>query len=499
MTQASKTYSRTTRNSAAHRPRSLRSAARLGFGLLSLLSLSVGQIAHAGTVNWDGTAADWFSNPSHWVGGTAPGMTDDAVNSSTAAITLGQSTTISSFFSNGAFALTGGIFSGSQANAAGTLTVNNVFADNGGTISNFTINQGTGGSLIFNTSGGNVLSGDIINANVDLASLGNNYVRLVGANTVNGNINLGAGGGNGLHLQDGNSVLTLGSTGSLTGFGSVVQDNGGATFNNNGTVNANSAGNTLLINTDNFNNAGTLQVQNGAILATAGNTNITDSGNILVKSGGTATLGQPLTQTAGLTQVDGTLNSPLTLTGGTLKGTGIVNGNVTNTSGTVAAGDSPGTLTVNGAYSQALGGTLDVQFTNAASSLLAVNGMVTTDGTLSVNYIDSIPFTGGFTPFTFLDYTTLATTETSTTGFTQYFSNEIPLSNTTGTILGSNGFIYELINNTASSSLQLSVLTNGAPTPAVPEASTTISFGLLLTLGGGGLMIAKRKKASASV
>jgi len=46
--------------------------------------------------------------------------------------------------------------------------------------------------------------------------------------------------------------------------------------------------------------------------------------------------------------------------------------------------------------------------------------------------------------------------------------------------------------------LQLEVLTNGAPTPAVPEASTTLSFGLLLMLGG--LTVAARcKKASAAI
>lgn len=40
------------------------------------------------------------------------------------------------------------------------------------------------------------------------------------------------------------------------------------------------------------------------------------------------------------------------------------------------------------------------------------------------------------------------------------------------------------------------VKTNAAP--AVPEASTTASYGLLLALGIGGLAIARRRKAAAS-
>ncbi len=66
---------------------------------------------------------------------------------------------------------------------------------------------------------------------------------------------------------------------------------------------------------------------------------------------------------------------------------------------------------------------------------------------------------------------------------------------------GSNGFTYELLNSAnmdGTGGLQLQVLTNGAPTPAVPEASTTVSMGLLLLLGGGGLVIAKRRRTVAA-
>lgn len=42
------------------------------------------------------------------------------------------------------------------------------------------------------------------------------------------------------------------------------------------------------------------------------------------------------------------------------------------------------------------------------------------------------------------------------------------------------------------------VLTPAAGTPAVPEASTTVSFGLLLAFGLGGLVIARRRKVTAN-
>jgi len=279
------------------RPRSLRRAAGLGLALLSLLNVSAGQAAHAGTVNWDGTAADWFSNPVHWVGGNYPGAGDDAVNMSTAAMTLGQSTTINRFFSNGAFSLQGGTFSGNQANSLSTITVNNVFTVDGGGINNFTVDQGTGGSLVFTGNGNNSITNSIINSSMDLATNTNAYLEVVGAVTENGNINLGTTS-NGLEIDNQGSNLTLGGNGSLTGFGTVSQYQQ-TTLTNNGTVSANVAGQQLTIGTTNFTNTGTTEVQNGAALDVTGAN--TDSGNILVKTGGTATFSQGLTQTAGLT------------------------------------------------------------------------------------------------------------------------------------------------------------------------------------------------------
>ena len=637
-------------------------------GLLSL-GLASFQPAHAGTITWDGVPADWFTAPSHWSNGATPLATDDAQNLTTAAMTLGQSTTVNSFLSNGAFTFNGGTFTGNKANAASTLQVNNIFTLSGGQISNFTINQGTGGSVVVTTNGGNALSNTTVNASLDLASTGNGYLQLLNTNTINGAISLGAGGGNGLHLFNVASNLVLGSTGTLTGFGSVVQDNSGATITNNGLINANSAsgltlgvtnftnsagatteatagpttsgilnlsnttttndgllaatgggvlnlsaattlqsnadghinsvggtvnvmgatllgtingvgastlvfttdarnnfngttaninldlastgngylqllnantingaislgagggnglhlfnvasnltlngtltgygalvqdnagatvtsnglinansgGNTLNINTTNFNNTGTTQVTNGATLNVT-STNATNSGVVNVQGGGTANF-SGLTQTAGLTQVDGVLNlvnAPLALKGGVLDGSGTINGNVVNTNGIVSPGDSPGTLTINGNYTQGSTGTLNIEFTNSLHDLLNVSGIATTGGILDVNYIDTSAFTGLVgSQFAFLDYGTLVPGTGANFGFT---------------VTGHNGFTYTVVNDASNKMLDLRVAMIGSPAPAVPEASTTVSLGLLLLLGLGGTVVAAKRKKSA--
>ncbi len=396
---------------------------------------------------------------------------------------------------------------GSVVAITGTLTgagSNLMTASNGGQIQINgatllgTINTDANTALVLNDSSSNNINGATINGNLDLATHADAYLDVYGAVTENGNINLGTTS-NGLRLVYSDANLTLGSAGSLTGFGNVSQYSSTALINN-GTVNANVSGQALNINTSNFANTGTVQVQNGAALnVTSANT---DSGNILVQTGGTATFTQGLTQTGGLTQVNGTLNSPLTLTGGTLAGTGTVNGNVANNGGTVSAGNSSnpfGTLAVSGPFSQT-SGALDAVFSSTQNSLLAVTGAVLTGGALNVSYLGAGPYTGSG-PFTFLDYGSLTSSITGATpGQTQYFSNET-FQNGEGIIDGSNGFVYELLNNAnadGTGGLQLEVLQNGAPTPAVPEASTTVSMGLLLLFGSGLVLVKRRRTASSA-
>ena len=380
----------------------------------------------------------------------------------------------------------GTTFTGSGSAASGNL----ITASGGGKVVvdgvnlRGTINTAASTSLILTTNGGNNLDNTTVNGNLDLATNSNAYARLFDTDTVNGNISLGENtSGNGLHLYNSASNLVVGSTGTLQGFGYVIEDNGGSTVTNNGLINANSAGNTLNINTSNFNNTGTAQVTNGAILNVT-STNATNSGVVNVQGGGTANF-SGLTQTAGLTQVDGVLNlvnAPLALKGGVLDGSGTINGNVVNTNGIVSPGDSPGTLGITGNYTQGSAGTLDIEFTNSLHDLLNVSGLATTGGLLDVNYIDTSAFTGAVgSQFAFLDYGTLAAGSGPNFGFT---------------VTGHNGFTYTVVNDAANKMLDLQIGAIGSPVPAVPEASTTLSFGLLLLLGLGGTVVATKRKKS---
>ena len=335
--------------------------------------------------------------------------------------------------------------------AGGTVNINNATLLG-------TINGASGTTLVF--GGNNAFNATTITANLDLSTNNTARILLTGANTVTGNISLGTSGANtGLDIYSTNDALTI--NGSLTGFGNVYQDGSGGFLVNNGLVSANVSGKTLSLGQSNFATTGATQVTKGATL------NVTSTS---------------FTQTAGLTQVDGVLNlvnAPLALKGGVLDGSGTINGNVVNTGGTVSPGDSPGTLTIAGNYTQGSGGALDIEFTNSLHDLLNVTGLATTGGLLDVNFLDSA-YTGGVgSQFAFLDYGTLAAGSGSNFGFT---------------VTGHNGFTYTVVNDASNKMLDLQVLTVGAP--AVPEASTTVSLGLLLALGLGGLAVAAKRRKS---
>jgi uncharacterized protein with beta-barrel porin domain len=85
--------------------------------------------------------------------------------------------------------------------------------------------------------------------------------------------------------------------------------------------------------------------------------------------------------------VNGALTGSGTLlnnTTGTLSGSGTIQGNLTNL-GTVSPGNSPGTLTINGNYTQTASGTLVEQIASASSySKLVVTGNAGLDGALKI-------------------------------------------------------------------------------------------------------------------
>jgi len=126
------------------------------------------------------------------------------------------------------------------------------------------------------------------------------------------------------------------------------------------------------------------------------------AGGSLTKVGtGTLTLTGTNTYTGntnidgGVLQLDGSITSNTFVnSGGTLSGTGTIFGNLTN-SGVVSPGDSPGTLTINGNYTQNSNGTLQIEIggLNAGvnSDLLQVNGAggASLNGTLQLIRINN--------------------------------------------------------------------------------------------------------------
>jgi len=172
----------------------------------------------------------------------------------------------------------------------------------------------------------------------------------------------------------------------------------------------------------------------------------------------------------GVLKVDGSIGTATSNTfvnaGGTLAGTGTVQGNVTNTGGTVSPGDAPGTLTINGNYTQTEFATLMIQIAGANAgdfSVLNVLGNADLNGTLDPVLLDGfIPMIGQ--TFTFLDYASL-----------------------TGEFSGIENQIFN--NGTEAWSVTyeptFAVLTAVAVVPGVPDQASTL---LLLTLSLLGLV-----------
>jgi fibronectin-binding autotransporter adhesin len=194
--------------------------------------------------------------------------------------------------------------------------------------------------LTFNGSGNNILNGNAITGNLDFATYGNAYAFLTGGVTFDqGTLNLATS--QGLQLRDSNASLTIGSNGIVQGYGNIEEYYGGATLTNNGTLNANIAGQTLTISTGNFINNTTTTASNGATLflpsiSTINNGTLTADNSLIHIQGGTFTAGansQLIQQGTGQILVDGaTINGPLAIsgtTGLTFNGSGnnILNGN----------------------------------------------------------------------------------------------------------------------------------------------------------------------------
>jgi hypothetical protein len=366
--------------------------------------------------------------------------------------------------STNTFGTTVSIYLGHAQLTIGNDNSNSVYSglisDNDGLTSDTGV---VGGSIVKVGTGSLTLSGDNSDTNL-------NSVPYTGSTTVqNGNLLIGANGA----LPSTTSVLLqvgAGLTGSFQ-TGAFSDTIGNLTVNNGTAV---------------VNNGGALTVAN----VTLSPTSTSSSANIVIANGGALTSAGAYNQSGGITQVDGALNlknnSTLQLTGGQLVGTGSVASTVTtgaitinNNGGIVSPGDvitgSPtGTLNIKGNYTQTSTGTLQINLGGTAQGstvlgydLLTVLDKASLAGTLDVNLVNNFTPTVNET-FDFLTYGSLSGAFTTISSL-------------------NSGYSYSVSYNSATNTGILTVLT-----AAVPETSTLLSAGLMLSTGGL-LLLRKRR------
>jgi autotransporter-associated beta strand protein len=221
-------------------------------------------------------------------------------------------------------------------------------------------NGGQGGQIFFDDSstGGTSRVEVSGNGNLDISAHNHFAAMTIGSIAGSGNVFLGA------------NTLTVGSNDLNTEFSGVIQDGGFL---------GGQGGSLTKIGT------GTLHLT-GANTYT-GDTNINE----------------------GVLKVDGSIGTTTSNVfvnpGGTLAGMGVMTTNNVINNGIVMPGDAPGTLTINGDYTQTSNGTLLIDIAGASPgqfSVLNVTGTATLDGTLDLVLVDGfIPMVGD--DFTFLN------------------------------------------------------------------------------------------------
>lgn len=235
-----------------------------------------------------------------------------------------------------------------------------------------------------------------------------------GATTINNDglleAKLAAGGGASIEMDGGG---TVNNTGTIRSIATDTSDAGvwgraATTINNSGTIESTSGG--LAIK---FSGAAlhTVNLDTGSILVgnVQGGTGIDAltlngtgteaiskflSFETLTMQGtnwtvtGNGTFSTSSTISSGALHVNGQLTSPAVTiaNGGTLAGTGTVVGTVTN-NGNIAPGNSIGTLTINGNYTQSAGSTYTVEVSTAASDRLNVIGNATIQAGTTVSVL----------------------------------------------------------------------------------------------------------------
>jgi hypothetical protein len=177
----------------------------------------------------------------------------------------------------------------------------------------------------------------------------------------------------------GSSTTTITDNASFTN-DDVVRLNGGATEIRNGGKFVNFF--------DLRQDGGTLTILNtGELTNDAFSLGFNINGGLVqVDSGGAINGGGSTTLTNGTLRVHGqVIQAGVTVNGDTLEGDGTTQSNVVNNVGVVGPGNSPGTLTIVGNYTQGSGGTLAIEIASLISfDVLDILGTVDLDDTLDL-------------------------------------------------------------------------------------------------------------------
>lgn len=255
--------------------------------------------------------------------------------------------------------------------------------------------------------------------------------------------------------------------GTVTNNGTMAASVNGARLNvgngsrviNNGVIQVMATGATVaLIGSANENNGRIEAINGGKVIV---NNGLTNRNQLQVAANSTFDIQTgSLTQTDGNTNVDGVLSlvggQTLQLQGGTLTGSGrIVRSNTTgtllvnNTGGVVSPGNSPGTLTIGGNYTQGAGGTLLIEIGGIGASqydVLNITGMAALNGTLALDFVN------GFIPEPGQTFQFLSAAGGITGGFSM-FSSLTP------------GISYSFLGSGGSGTITVNSVSAAAPEP----------------------------------
>jgi autotransporter-associated beta strand protein len=303
----------------------------MGSGSTNVLTLNGGTVAGNATRSFDNT---------RFLGGIVIGGNVQFGELSTV-VALASSTANLSFANNVSLGSANRTFTlGNQ----GIQTFSGIISSSGSGGLTFAANAGTSGGLFALTGTANTFTGNI--------SINGGEARF----TADGSLGDAA---NDIVIDGGTFSMAVGATNTISAGRDIFVGDGVGTA-----IGAEGASGTLIYNGAIVNKSGETGgfTKNGlGVLSLGGNSSysgntVVKQGSLLVVSGGSISSSAMTTVNTGATlTANGTVGNVTVDSGGTLKGSGTVNGSAT-LSGTLAAGNSPGVLTVTGDLTLASGG-----------------------------------------------------------------------------------------------------------------------------------------------